>query len=78
MRASFNEAGAIEPRKPRGVTGSNRTTSSFNEAGAIEPRKRWPAAVLRRLHDSFNEAGAIEPRKPAWCNEVSLERNNLQ
>ena len=36
----FNEAGAIEPRKPvLALSKTGSTDSRFNEAGAIEPRK---------------------------------------
>ena len=35
----FNEAGAIEPRKPNPTCAAVGVPRRFNEAGAIEPRK---------------------------------------
>ena len=41
----FNEAGAIEPRKPKQMIWlSPPNATGFNEAGAIEPRKPPRAA----------------------------------
>ena len=60
----FNEAGAIEPRKPSTPWSKATSTWPFNEAGAIEPRKpSLSCAALAPSPTSFNEAGAIEPRK---------------
>ena len=36
---SFNEAGAIRPRKDRVESATGLLRSCFNEAGAIRPRK---------------------------------------
>jgi len=36
---SFNEAGAIKPRKTRDAVDEAIAEGSFNEAGAIKPRK---------------------------------------
>ena len=36
---SFNEAAAIQPRKPATTTACGTTPCCFNEAAAIQPRK---------------------------------------
>ena len=62
--ASFNEAGALLPRKMLCVARKKRAPLRFNEAGALLPRKIG-APVSQRLDcsASFNEAGALLPRK---------------
>ena len=44
-RGSFNEAGAIKPRKTKQNGRGNRMGRSFNEAGAIKPRKTGKAST---------------------------------
>ena len=69
--AAFNEAGAIEPRKPgHEVVCAGGDAYAFNEAGAIEPRKPRRARPSRVPARAFNEAGAIEPRKLGQANEM--------
>ena len=78
---SFNEAGAIEPRKhAMCLHPLVQRIWCFNEAGAIEPRKhRHTTAARYSAGKCFNEAGAIEPRKHgAWCETVALPGDALQ
>ena len=66
MRASFNEAGAVKPRKLISNRTPNIRINSFNEAGAVKPRK--PAEAVHEIEtiiECFNEAGAVKPRKLA-------------
>ena len=63
-RDGFNEAGAINPGKPRVISISVPFSASFNEAGAINPGKPGTAAGGGLLVWGFNEAGAINPGKP--------------
>ena len=61
---TFNEAGAVKPRKRKGSGISLAKARAFNEAGAVKPRKRGLRAI-GSLHvpAPFNEAGAVKPRK---------------
>ena len=59
----FNEAGAINPGKPRTCKCLRTWCISFNEAGAINPGKRPPRTPHGPPASGFNEAGAINPGK---------------
>ena len=79
MTTSFNEAGAIEPRKLVLLLHLDSIQfTRFNEAGAIEPRKPARASGGCRPGHCFNEAGAIEPRKRLKRGADTLARGRLQ
>ena len=60
---SFNEAGAVMPRKLWINMIARQSRRSFNEAGAVMPRKpRFPSGKFPPKR-CFNEAGAVMPRK---------------
>ena len=62
--ASFNEAGAVMPRKAwRSTCSHTRRRERFNEAGAVMPRKEVALAAAGAARLGFNEAGAVMPRK---------------
>ena len=76
---SFNEAGALTPRKGawHGADAGNRRR--FNEAGALTPRKdAGSLPVSIQDSDSFNEAGALTPRKVSAAPKCARPSARLQ
>ena len=65
---SFNEAGALTPRKVRVWRRRLRRLRCFNEAGALTPRKGRRNRTGWKFTFSFNEAGALTPRKVLYLS----------
>ena len=62
--SSFNEAGAVMPRKgaaPGEVIGVGQRASM--RPGLLCPGKVWKVLTRVRRSECFNEAGAVMPRK---------------
>ena len=61
---SFNEAGAIKPRKGRKLKPAPTTARRFNEAGAIKPRKEPTALLISDAQDAASmRPGRLNPGK---------------
>src|SRR5690606_16913988 len=60
----FNEAAAIQLRKPRAAPSFGCGGGGFNEAAAIQLRKLAGYEVVWLTISRFNEAAAIQLRKP--------------
>ena len=59
---SFNEAGAINPGKPKFGSSSDSDLGCFNEAGAINPGKPHDRAARNaRLGDASMRPGRLTP-----------------
>ena len=78
-QTGFNEAGAINPGKPR-MPLLYRTFDlvASMRPGRLTPENPYRAGFMARTKTGFNEAGAINPGKPSPCSAVAPVKVSLQ